>query len=245
MRFFRSFLFNAFYYVETGVMGILWLPILFFGTRSMNMRGIEIYVAIMMKALKFFCNLDFEIRGRENIPDGPVIIASKHQSMWEALMFHNLVKDPAMILKRELTWLPFFGWYAMRTRMISINRGAAARALRDMIGQAKDRVASGRSVVIFPEGTRRPPHAEPDYKPGIAALYAQLDRPCVPVALNSGLFWPRRTIVKNPGTMVLEFLPPIPPGLKRKQFMARLEAETEAATARLLAEGEKAASARK
>ncbi len=238
MRFLNSLLFNVFYYVETGVMGILWLPFLFFGPRSITMRGIEIYVSIMMKALKFFCNVDLEIRGRENIPDEPALIASKHQSMWEALMFHNLVKDPAMILKRELTWLPFFGWYAMRARMISINRGAAARALKDMITQARDRLSKGRPIVIFPEGTRRAPHAEPDYKPGIAALYTHLDRPCIPVAVNSGLFWPRRTIIKNPGTMVLEFLPPIPPGLKRKEFMARLQEETETATTRLLAEGE-------
>jgi 1-acyl-sn-glycerol-3-phosphate acyltransferase len=145
---------------------------------------------------------------------------------------------PAFVLKRNLLNIPFYGWYARKSGMIAIDREGRASALRMMVIRARAELAAGRSVVIFPEGTRKQPGAVPDYKPGVAGLYGQLNVPCVPVALNSGLYWTGPGgFIKNPGKMVIEFLPPIPPGLKRREFMTALEAEIETATARLVAEG--------
>ena len=187
--------------------------------------------------LRATTGLGYEIRGRDRLPAGPAILASKHQSAWETLAFHVLVPEVAIGLKEELTRIPVFGWYLMRAGNIRIDRGAAATAIRSLVRGARAAAAKGLKVLIFPEGTRRGPDDPPDYKPGVAALYAALDLPVVPVALNSGVFWRRREFVKHPGTVVVEFLPPIPPGLDRKTFMRELEQRTEAATRRLVAEG--------
>ena len=167
---------------------------------------------------------------------GPAIIASKHQSAWETLTFHALIPDVAVGLKEELTRIPVFGWYLLRAGNIKIDRGAGSRAIRSLIEGAKRAAADGLCVLIFPEGTRRAPGDPPDYKPGVAALYGALRLPVVPVALNSGMFWRRREFTKHPGRIVVEFLEPIPAGLDRKHFMARLERAIEDATARLVAE---------
>ena len=238
MRFIRSLLFNVYVYLLTLVMGLVCLPILLLPHRRGVVRFNELWSEWVQKPLWFLCRIKVEIRGLENLPKEPVLFAAKHQSIWETLMFFMLVKDPAFILKRELLWIPFFGWYVHKAGMIAVDRAAAAKALKSMVTQAQQCLADGRSIVIFPEGTRTTPGAAPDYKSGTAALYTRLKLPCVPVATNSGLCWPRRTIIKQPGTMILEFLPPIEAGLKRKTFMAELEARTEAASNRLLSEGQ-------
>ena len=142
-----------------------------------------------------------------------------------------------MVLKKELTWIPFFGWFIYKFRMIPVERSAGTEALRSMLQRAEVEVSEGRQVVIMPEGTRRAPDDPPAYKPGAAALYARLGVPCVPFALNSGLFWPRRRFLRYPGTIVISFLDAIPPGLPRKTFQPRLEEAIESETMRLVAEG--------
>lgn len=171
--------------------------------------------------------LGFEVRGREFIPSGGAIVAGKHQSMWETFALFHLMSDPAIVLKKELTYIPLVGWFLLKFRMIPVEREAGARALKELIRRAREAIAQGRQILIFPEGTRRPVGAAPEYKSGVAALYGGLEAPCVPFALNSGVFWPRRSFWRWPGTIVVEFLPPIPPGLPRREFMKRLEAAIE------------------
>jgi 1-acyl-sn-glycerol-3-phosphate acyltransferase len=195
------------------------------------------WMQVLQAVLRLVVGLSYEVRGRERLPAGPAIIASKHQSAWETLIFHVLVPDLAVGLKYELTRIPVFGWYLMRGGAIRIDRGGAARALRSLVDGARAAAARGVSILIFPEGTRRAPEDPPDYKPGVAALYTALDLPVVPVALNSGLFWSRRSFMKRPGRITVEFLEAIPPGLDRRTFMAELQRRIETATARLVAEG--------
>jgi 1-acyl-sn-glycerol-3-phosphate acyltransferase len=189
--------------------------------------------------LRVVCGTTIECRGLEKIPKGALIVASKHQSVWETFTLVALLDDPTYILKRELTWIPFFGWYLIKAGMIAVNRGARGTALTSMTEGARKAIAQGRQIIIFPEGTRRAPGAEPAYKYGVVHLYAETGTPCVPVALNSGLFWPRRRFLRYPGTIRLEVLDPIPPGLDRQAFAERLKRDIETATARLVAQGER------
>ncbi len=167
------------------------------------------------------------------------MVACKHQSLWETFALFALLPDPAYILKRELMWIPLFGWLARKAGMIPVDRRAHANALARMTAATRKEIARSRQIVIFPEGTRRPPGAKPRYLPGVAFLYAETGLPCVPMALNSGLFWPRRSLRRHPGTVLLEVLDPIPPGLDRREFMARLQDVMERASARLVAEGQR------
>jgi 1-acyl-sn-glycerol-3-phosphate acyltransferase len=234
----RALLFNLFLWTWTTVLSLAVLPAFpFLSPAAMRgvARGWERGIAV---ALRLLVGLTHEVRGRDRLPSGPAIIASKHQSAWETLMFHVLVPDVAVGLKEELTRVPVFGWYLMRAGNIRIDRGAAARAIRSLVEGARRATAQGLSVLIFPEGTRRAPGAPPDYKPGVVALYNGLGLPVVPVALNSGLFWRRRGFLKQPGRIVVEFLDPIPPGLERRAFMRQLEHSIETATARLLHEAQ-------
>lgn len=186
--------------------------------------------------LKAIAGLDYEVRGTK--PQTAVLVASKHMSMWDTMALYILLRDPAIVLKRELLNVPFYGWYARKARMIAIDREGKAGALRRMAANARAAIAQGRSIVIFPEGTRKKPGAPPDYKPGVAGLYVPLDVACVPVALNSGLFWTGPGgFLKRRGTVIVEFLDTIPPGLKRAEFMTTLQDRIEGATVRLVAEG--------
>ena len=175
----------------------------------------------------------------ENLPSGPVIIASKHQSSWETLAFVKLFPDAAIVMKRELVFIPIVGWAMARAGHIAVERGDGALAMRSLLRQAKAVVAEGRSILIFPEGTRTAVDVRQDYQMGTAALYRHLGVPVVPVALNSGLFWGRRKWVKRPGTITVQVLPPIGPGqgFSRWQFMDALRQRIEGATARLVREG--------
>jgi 1-acyl-sn-glycerol-3-phosphate acyltransferase len=204
------------------------------GVAALWMRGIH-------RLLASTVGLRHRLEGVERLPPGPVILAAKHQSAWETLLFHTVRRDVAFGLKQELRRIPIFGWYLRLGGNIFIDRGGAARALRSLIDGAQRAVGEGCSIIIFPEGTRRPPGAPPDYKSGVAALYAALDVPVVPIALDSGRFWPRRGLVKRPGTITVSFLQPIPPGLDRRTFMARLERAIETRTAELLAAADESA----
>ena len=231
----RSGLFLVMFYINIAVFCVAAIPILVLPPHW----GLPIMRAMALVSdwwLRTICHLKVEIRGLENLTQGGALVASKHQSAWETIAFLHLVPAPAMVLKRQLGWLPLFGWIAIRFGGLTVDRSGGASALRNMVRQARDSVASGRQIVIFPEGTRTAPGAPPAYQRGIAALYAGLDAPCVPVALNSGMFWPRRSWLRHPGTIVVEFLPPIAPGLGSRVFLKELETSIETATARLIEE---------
>ena len=187
--------------------------------------------------LRWCVGLDHEVRGRENLPDGPVIIAMKHQSAWDTLAAPVIFARPAIVIKRELGFVPFYGWYALKAGMIPIDRGAGATALRRMIAAAERAKAAGRPIFIFPEGTRTAVGERRPYQPGVAALYRQLGMPLVPVAVNSGLFWGRRRFLKRPGRIVVEILPPMltsfreqHPGLEALYFITGADAILEILT---------------
>src|ERR1700675_2264052 len=184
--------------------------------------------------LRVICNTRVEYRGLEKIPKGPLIAASKHQSMWETFALLQFFDAPLFIYKRELAWIPLFGWYLVKARMIGVDRDGGMRSLMEMARRAPKEIRSGRQLIIFPEGTRTPVGAPPVYLTGVGQIYANSGVPCIPVALNSGLFWPRRTFMRYPGTLVVEFLDPLPPGLTRKDFITRIKASIEDATNRLV-----------
>jgi 1-acyl-sn-glycerol-3-phosphate acyltransferase len=232
----RSLVFNIVFYVNLVLFLVLGLEF-FLTPRKWSVRALQAWASTSLWLMRWITGTKIEVRGRENIPHGAALVAGKHQSFWETFAILPYLDDPAMVLKKELTYIPFFGWFIHKFRMIAVERGAGSAALRQLIKRAEEEIAAGRQVVIMPEGTRRAPGDPPAYKPGAAALYATLGVPCAPFALNSGLYWPRREFLRYPGTIILEFLAPIPAGLPRKAFQARLEDAIETATARLVAEG--------
>jgi len=231
----RSFFFNAAFFAGGVVMAIALLPCLLLPRQAMQW-GLRFWAQSIMWCLRVIAGLSWEVRGLENLPQGPCIFASKHQSAWETGIFYLLVRDPSYILKKELLSILFFGWYVAKAGAIAIDRKAGAAALKRMIKGAEKRLARGQSVVIFPEGTRSAPGATGTYHPGVAALYMAVDAPLVPVALNSGLFWPRRSFIKCPGRITIEILPAIAPDLDRKDFMSTLQSRIEEASNRLIEE---------
>jgi 1-acyl-sn-glycerol-3-phosphate acyltransferase len=233
----RSFLFNVVFYVHIVLSMVAITPFMVLPRKSM-IRAVQFWARTTLWLLRVITGTRVEFRGRHNIPPGGLLVASKHQSVLETFALLTVFDDPAFVLKRELMWLPLWGWLAWKSGMVPVNRGAGSSALADMNERARAETRRGRQILIFPEGTRRAPGAEPAYKFGIAHLYGNLDLPCLPVALNSGLFWPRRRFIRRPGTVVVEFLEPIPAGLPRKEFMDELQARIETASDRLLTEGE-------
>jgi 1-acyl-sn-glycerol-3-phosphate acyltransferase len=233
----RAFAFNFAFLAWTVILGTVGLPFLF-TPRPLTMRFGRFWAASVLVLLKLIVGLDHQIRGLDRVPRGGCIIAMKHQSAWDALVLPVVLGDPAVVVKRELLLLPFYGWYAARAGSIAIDRKAGAGALRRMLARARPVAAAGRPIVIFPEGTRVAPGERRAYQPGVAALYQALALPLVPAAVNSGLYWGRRSFVKRKGRIVLEFLEPIPPGRTRPRLMAELERRVETGTAALLREGQ-------
>ena len=184
--------------------------------------------------LKATVGIGYEVRGLENIPETPCLIASKHQSAWEIFALLLILPDATFVMKRELIGIPLFGWYALRLGMIPVDRDKGAAALRSISEHAQRELAAGRHIIIFPEGTRRPIGAEPDYKSGIGHFYKRFGIPCVPAALNSGRYWQNGVTIKKPGTIILSFLPAIEPGLRAKDFMNRLQDLVEEETEKLV-----------
>ncbi len=232
----RSIVFNVLFYLNTVVWLIAALPTFFMPYRAI-IAVAKAWGRTNLVLLRVVAGIDYEIRGREKIPQGPIIVAAKHQSAWETFALLPLFDNPVFIVKRELQWLPIFGWLMIKGRMVPVDRGAGSQALAAMAERARIELADNRQLIIFPEGTRRPAGAEPRYKYGVAHLYSAEGVPCVPVALNSGLFWPRRSIRRQPGTVVVEILDPIMPGLGKDEFFKRLQSALETATARLIEEG--------
>jgi 1-acyl-sn-glycerol-3-phosphate acyltransferase len=232
MAWLRALAFNAAFFAVTALFGAVALPLLLAPRRWVMQFG-RFWSRSVLFLLRRIVRLDGEIRGLDKLPAGACIIAMKHQSAWDTLILPAVLPDPAMVLKRELLYVPFYGWYAARAGSIAIDRGGGARALRGMVAAARRAAEAGRPIVIFPEGTRTAPGRRLPYQPGVAALYQALGVPLVPAAVNSGLFWGRRSFVKRPGRITLELLDPIPPGLGRRELMAQLEERIETATAAL------------
>jgi len=232
----RSAIFLIWFIAVTVVMHIAALPVLVLPWRAAVFAARNWGNAVLW-GLRAFCGLTYEVRGNSNAANAPVLVAAKHFSMWETIAIMSIFPEPAVVMKRGLFRLPFYGWYSRKAEMISVDRDARAGALKKMVADAKRALGLGRPIVIFPEGTRKAPGDAPDYKPGVAALYAQLGVPCVPVALNSGLYWTAGGLLKRPGTIVVEFLEPIPPGLRARDFMVLLQERIETASNRLVAEG--------
>jgi len=236
----RSIIFNIVFYVNLVIWLIIVVPTFFMPYRAI-VAVAKAWGRWNLVLLRIICGLTADFRGIEKIPEGPLLVAAKHQSTWETFALLWLFKDPTFILKRELQWIPLFGWFAMKGRMIPVDRGAGSAGLIAMNERARKELAHNRQIVIFPEGTRRPAGGEPRYKYGIVQLYAAANAPCLPIALNSGLFWPRRSILRKPGTVVVEILDPIAPGLDKEAFMARLQNDIESATSRLIEEAKHSA----
>lgn len=235
MQALRSLAFNILFYAWTAAFLVACLPALPFGVAAVHAVG-RLWVRVTLALLAASVGLRHQVRGLENLPDGPAIIAPKHQSTWDTLIFALPLRLPAYVLKRELMRIPLFGLYLRRAGMIPVDRSGGSGALKRMVAEAKRAASAGRHLLIYPEGTRTAPGERRPYHPGVAALYGQLDLPVVPVALNSGLFWRRRAFTKRPGLITVEFLPAIPPGLSRKDFMAELERRIETACERLARE---------
>ena len=228
----RSFAFNAAFVATTAVIGIFALPVLL-GPSRWSMRLGHFWAKSMLWLLGGIAGLRGEVRGIGHIRTGSCLIAMKHQSAWDTLMLQALFGDPVVVIKRELLWVPLYGWYARRAGSLPVDRRGGAGALRRMVRAARLATADGRRIVIFPQGTRTAPGRSAPYQPGVAALYQALGLPLIPAAVNSGLFWGRRSFVKRPGRIVLEFLAPIAPGLPRRELMAELERRIETATTAL------------
>ena len=233
----RSILFNILFYLNLVVLLVVALITLVLPRRAV-LKMAELWGRVSVWLLRVVCGTGVEFRGLENLPKGALIVAAKHQSTWETFALLRLFDDFTFIVKRELMWIPVFGWCMAKAGMVPVDRGGGSQALAAMTANAGEKIRSGRQLIIFPEGTRRAPGAPPRYKFGVAHLYVEVGVPCVPVALNSGLFWRRRAFRRLPGTIVAEFLPAIAPGLDKEAFLQRVQNDIETATARLIEEGE-------
>ncbi len=234
----RSALFNILFFAWSAAVSLTLWPALLLPGRDLFWIA-RLWSSVVVFLLRHLVGLSYEVRGLENLPRGPAVLASKHQSAWDTVIFFLLLRNPAYVLKAELLLIPIIGWYLRRVGMIAIDRQDGARALKGMLAAAKRAASEGRPIVIFPEGTRTAPGDKKPYHPGTAALYAHLGLPVVPVALNSGLYWGRRHFVKRPGRIIIEFLPAIAPGLDRHAFASKLEGRIEDAVRHLIEEAKR------
>ncbi len=231
----RSIVFNiCFYALLIGLM-IIGLPVLLM-KRQAAQEWTRLWARLSLVLLDRICHLKVEFRGLEHLPQGAALIAAKHQSFLETFALVTVIRDFTFVVKQELTFIPLFGWYLRGTEQIAIDRAKRSSALTQVVKGARNAFAQNRQLVVFPEGTRKPVGASPGYKAGVARIQADTGVVCVPVALNSGLFWARRQFRRHPGTVVIEFLAPIAPGFGKQAFMRRLEERIETATAGLVAE---------
>ena len=231
--FLRSLVYNLLFYAMLVFWIVVAIPTLLMPRRVFFVVA-KSWARCSIWLMRVICNTRVEYRGLSKIPNGPLIVASKHQSFWETFALLQFFDSPLFIYKRELGWIPFFGWYLVKAGMISVDRGGGIRSLMQMARRAPKEIHSGRQLIIFPEGTRTPVGAAPDYLTGVGQIYASSGVPCLPVALNSGLFWPRRNFMRYPGTLVVEFLDPLPAGLPRKVFLANIRTSIEEATNQLV-----------
>ena len=229
----RSILFNLWLWLSMPVFAIGLSPALLMPHRF-AMAVIKLWARFVLFGLRWIAGVKVVVTGLEHRPSGPALVAAKHQGMLDVVAPFTFMDDPCFVLKKELMPLPFFGWFAWKTRMIAVDRAAHSKALKDMVRQARARLADGRQIMIFPEGTRTLPGQADDYKPGVAAIYRDLDAPCHLLATDSGRCWPAKGFIYRPGVVTFAFLPPLPAGLKRAEVMTRMEAAIEARSLALL-----------
>ncbi|MCF6291942.1 MAG: 1-acyl-sn-glycerol-3-phosphate acyltransferase [Robiginitomaculum sp.] len=214
------------------LLGVIFLPTLFMGLAAVKIP-MKIWVKLTSFGVRHICGIKVRIEGIENIPKGGALLASKHQSMFDVIIPWQLFSFPALILKSELSRIPIFGWYVMKLKNVAINRKDGAKALRKMMKDCAALAKQNRQILIFPEGTRVKPGTSAPYKPGVAGLYKEMQVPCVPIALNSGLCWPKSGLNFQPGTITVRILPAIAPGLDKKTFMQQLQTSIETASLEL------------
>ena len=227
-------LFMLWLYGSMFVMAIVCSPALLL-PRRVSMDIIKLWARWTIAMVRVLCGLRVEFRGLEHRPMGAGLVAGKHLSMLDTIAPFLILDDPCYVLKAELIRLPFFGWFAARSGMVAVRREDAAKALKKMVADCRDRLTEARQIIIFPEGTRSDPGGEADYKPGVAALYRDLEVPCHLLATNSGVYWPGHGIDRKPGVVVYEFLPPLPAGMKRPELMREMKARIEDASNALIA----------
>jgi 1-acyl-sn-glycerol-3-phosphate acyltransferase len=230
---FRSLVFTVFLYGSIAVTGVVCAPVLLAPTRW-ALACTKLWARVVCAGFSAICGVKVEVRGLEHRPTGPALVAAKHQGMFDVIAPYTFLGEPCFVMKKELMLLPVFGWFSWKMKMIPVDRQAHAKALRKLVADSRVRLAEGRQILIFPEGTRTEPGAQGDYKPGVAALYRDLGLPCHLIATNSGQCWPAHGLIRKPGKVVFEFLEPIPAGLKRGEFMAELERRIETASRALL-----------
>ncbi len=231
MKTLRSIIYLLTFLGWTLVVSILGLPTLI--TREGALRTTRFWAHGVRSMARWLVGVRFEIRGAENIPDGPCIIAPQHQSAFETYMLFLLFRYPVFILKESLQLIPLIGWYIKRGGLIAIDRKAGASAMRRVLRAADEVLSRGETLLIFPEGTRTPPGQYQEYKPGVVALYHHCNAPVIPVALNSGYYWGKTRLKKIPGTIIFEFLPPVPEGQDKEAFLQYLRTVLETASAKL------------
>ncbi len=234
----RSLLFHIAFYVWTAVLAVAYLPLLATSRRTMQ-SGARFWLRGVLFLAAMICGIRCRVSGREHLPAGAVVIAAKHQSAWDTMIFHQLLDDPVFAVKRELFAVPLIGWYMRKAGCISIDRSSPVRAMRTMIAGASQALSEGRQVIVFPEGTRVSPGFQQPYHAGVTGLYNRGGAPVIPVALNSGVFWGRRAFHKYPGVITIEILPPMPVNLDRDRFLHELRENIETASDRLCAEADR------
>ncbi|MFH1803771.1 MAG: lysophospholipid acyltransferase family protein [Pseudomonadota bacterium] len=229
----RALIFNILFFGGTTLECLFLWPLLCFGPKTGQLTG-RFWCHWVQFLLRNTVNMRPRILGGQHLPDGPCILVSKHQSAWETLTFHTLVRDPAYVLKKELINIPVFGLFLKYSGQVAVDRSAGASALKGMITGVDKALKRGAQIVIFPEGTRTPPGTDRPYHPGIYALYRAFpDVPMIPVALNSGMFWGRHKFMKYGGEVTLEYLEPVKPGLDRKTFMSEIKSRIDGRTREL------------
>ena len=229
----RSIIFYLLLYMWTFFLGIICLPALLLPISYVRKLA-NLWIVGILKLLKLSCNITYEIKGEENISKKAVIVASKHQSAFETLLLFKLINNAVFIHKRELFFIPIFGLYLKKSNMISINRAEGAQAMRKMLTEVKQRILSGYSIIIFPEGTRKKTSEPPDYKSGIAGIYRESEAEVLPVAVNSGHCWPKHTFIKKQGKIIIKFLKPIPTKLDKSDFLKKIESTIEEETNKII-----------
>lgn len=237
MSYILSFTFLIFINLWGAIIPILYSPAFLFQSSKIADHGAKVWAQVGLWVLKKLCKIDYQIIGMENLPNEPFIIACKHQSMWETIVMHLVVKRPVYVYKKELEKIPFYGWYLKVMSGIKLDRKGGASALKSLIKQSKNYLNKGQKIVIFPQGTRVPVGGSLEkypYQAGIAALYLSCNVKVVPAALNSGVFWPKHKIKKHSGTITLKFLPAIDVGLKKDEFLQKLESVIEEESSKLV-----------
>jgi 1-acyl-sn-glycerol-3-phosphate acyltransferase len=229
----RSLLFAVLFYAWSLTLCVLFLPALAL-PRGIVAWAFKLWARGVIVLLGVCCGIRIEVRGREHVPTGRALVAAKHQCMFDVFAEFLILPDSCFVMRKELMLIPFFGWYAWKQRMVVIDRDGGSAALRQMVRDGQDRLADERQLLIFPEGHRGEPGVAGDYQPGVAGLYRDLGLPAHLVATNSGLHWPAHGILRRSGTIVFEYLEPLPAGMKRADFMRQMQERIEAASNALL-----------